>query len=321
MINEILPFYNVKLVNITNNNNVNNGEQMNIFVINLNSNIIRRNYINVIMKKMELNYTLINVDPPKEYICELIKSINPKTKKLNTGEIGCFLSHMWGLNKAINDHIQRFIIFEDDIVFHKNFNTLFNNIITNKNYDYLLLGASDYELKTNIQQLNEINHIYIPKTKIVGAYAIMYSLEAAKYVFNFKSTYISSFDDKLIHIFKHFPKTSGVCFPNIVCAELSTTNIGHNFTSFKNKIAENIYYKYCYDSTFQFKDYHFMYFILFYIDLPIKNTDTYESYTHQLIDIYFDINNIRDKELQETLKNRLNYDYFTLEDIKQIKGI
>ena len=133
MLEEILNIYDIKIVDIT--NNIKNINQVKIYVINLISNTIRYNYINTIMKKMDLNYTFIIVDYPKEYICELIKSINRKTKKLNNGEIGCLLSHMWCLKKAINDNINKFIIFEDDIIFHKKFNELFYNITNNQKYD------------------------------------------------------------------------------------------------------------------------------------------------------------------------------------------
>lgn len=323
MLEEILNIYDIKIVDIT--NNIKNINQVKIYVINLISNTIRYNYINTIMKKMDLNYTFIIVDYPKEYICELIKSINRKTKKLNNGEIGCLLSHMWCLKKAINDNINKFIIFEDDIIFHKKFNELFYNITNNQKYDYLLLGASDYELKINTQNMNTEQNVYTPKTRVAGAFAIMYSIEGAKYVYDFKTKYMSSFDDGLIRIFKKFSKTSGVCYPNLICAELSTTNLGHEFTSFKNNNTEQIYYKHCYDNKFNFNDYHFIYLILFEIDLSIKKTHTYKSYVHQLIDMYFDTHICNGEEntnnIKNSLKAKLNYDFYTLDDIRQIKGI
>ena len=64
--------------------------------------------------------------------------------------MGAYLSHMWCLRDAIIHNYQKFIIFEDDIIFLKNFHEQFKKIILHKNYDFLMLGASHFKKRLYI---------------------------------------------------------------------------------------------------------------------------------------------------------------------------
>ena len=40
---------------------------------------------------------------------------------MTIGEVGCYLSHMWCLQDIVKNNYNNAIIFEDDIIVHKNF--------------------------------------------------------------------------------------------------------------------------------------------------------------------------------------------------------
>jgi GR25 family glycosyltransferase involved in LPS biosynthesis len=282
-----------------------------IFVINLLSNKLRRNYIIMLMKKLKINFTLVIVEPIPIHLFNILN----KNKKLTKSELGCTLSHMWCLNKIISDNLQSAIIFEDDIIFHRDFKPMFQNIIQLKKYDFLLLGACDFSFsKININNVNN-KGLYRPNplsSKVYGAHAIYYSLVGAQKMFNYINENIYFIDRNFHCIFDYFPETSFICYPNLIVSDISTTNIGHNYPFFSNK--EKNYYLDCFKN-FQFTDYHFFYLSFFNNlnsqSLNILEIDNYEIFIDKLINILFPI-----KEEQNILKKRLVYDFFTMNDLK-----
>ena len=126
MLQLLLNNYNVGNYDISVNNvddNILN--QFKIYVINLRKDKTRRSYIKTLFKKHKINYSLIIVDK----FC--YKSNEDKLKfRLNEAVLGCVLSHLWCLKNAVFSGYEQFIIFEDDIIFHKNFTNLFANIMS-----------------------------------------------------------------------------------------------------------------------------------------------------------------------------------------------
>ena len=118
----IIENYKVKVYYfINNNNNAINNIVKDIYVINLIKNKVRRNYIITIMKKMNINFYLVLVD----YITQDINNILNINNSITKAELGCTLSHLWCLNQIIKNKQKNAIIFEDDIIFHKNFKIRF----------------------------------------------------------------------------------------------------------------------------------------------------------------------------------------------------
>uniref|UniRef100_A0A6C0LHF3 Glycosyl transferase family 25 domain-containing protein n=1 Tax=viral metagenome TaxID=1070528 RepID=A0A6C0LHF3_9ZZZZ len=142
-INNILNNYKVDIYEITNTKKKTfiNMRIKKIFVINLADNTIRRNYILMLMKKYNINFSLIVVNRISQKVHSLIKN-NRITKE----ELGCTLSHMWCLREIIKNNYENAIIFEDDIIFHKNFKEMFMDIFQHE-YDFLLLGACDFSFQ------------------------------------------------------------------------------------------------------------------------------------------------------------------------------
>ena len=277
-----------------------------IYIINLKEDILRRNYIHAIMEKMNINYQIVIVDRITEGDYQNVKT--HFLKKITKSMLGCYISHMWCLQNAIKKKYSKFIIFEDDIIFHKNFHFLFEKIIEeNKNIGILRLGTCDFHFKENIKTLH--NNIYIPEQSACGTHGLMFSLPFAYRLFKYKLENIQEYDTDLTRIGKHYKIRHAVCFPNLVCAELSTTNIDHNY-SFECEEAEKLYYKYCFQNKFNFHDYHFIYLSILK-DTTIENCKDYKEYIHKVLLKY-------PKKIQERLKKRLEYNFFILSDILKI---
>ena len=261
----IINNYNVKIEDIDNtiSKSLINHYVSQIYVINLATDKLRREYIKILMKKLNLNYKLITVNKPNinlhNQILSLTRNIN---KKMNVGEAGCYLSQMWCLKDIQNNNYKNAIIFEDDIIVHKNWNELFEKYVYNKDYDFLMLGAADHGFKLGNKLLIKDN-IYIPKHHaVLGSHAIYYSQYGAQKMFEHRLNVPVYFDRNLKLVFQFFDEDKcGICSPNLFTVENSTSNIGHQFGITKYQF-NDYYYKTCY-SNFNFNDYYFVYLDLF----------------------------------------------------------
>ena len=126
-----------------------------IYVINLDKDYERREYITILMEKHNINFELICVPLLNKLQIDIIN--NYVDKKITAGEGGCYLSHMYCLNNAKINNYKKIIIFEDDIILHKDFHNKFIEINNNTKYEILVLGIFDY-------YFNTINSLLINKT-------------------------------------------------------------------------------------------------------------------------------------------------------------
>jgi glycosyl transferase family 25 len=307
---EILKNYKVKKYNFYHNKNTLNSYINKIYIINLVDNIFRRNYIILLMKKYQLNFTLIVVERITDHTYNLLNIYNNLTK----GEVGCTLSHLWCINDIINNEYNNAIIFEDDIVLHKDFNQLIINTLSNNKYDFLLLGACDFSFK-KINYNFVKNNLYRPhesSERIYGAHAIYYSLNGAKKMFEDKIKNFSFFDKNFFYMFNIFEKTSFICYPNLVVSDITTSNLQHKYDLLSYQ--EVRYYTNCFIE-FNFNNYNFIYLELLIKNknLQIKPNDTYETYINKILYNHFSKN-----EDRLVIYNRLVKNFFTIEDIKNI---
>jgi glycosyl transferase family 25 len=281
-----------------------------IFVINLLTNKTRRNYILMLMKKYNIEFTLVVVNKISDDIYQILN----ENKKLTKEEVGCSLSHLWVLNNIIKNKINNAIIFEDDIIFHKNFDELFLNIINKQKYDFLLLGACDFSF-SSLNYKNIDDTLYRPNKnaiRVYGAHSNYYSLNGAIKMFEDSIKNIYFFDRNYHTMFNYFEKTSYICSPNLVVSDISTTNLEHSYSFLSDK--EKYYYDSCFIN-FNFNDYNFIYLdlILKNKNIKIEDCDTFESYYKKLIKATFSDNNQR-----EQIKKRIAMDFFSINDIKEI---
>ena len=287
-----------------------------IYIINLESNRIRRNYIHLIMKKMQINYELIVVQPPTEIQLQTIKEINGS---LTNGEIGCYLSHMFCYHNAMQNNYKNIIVFEDDIIFHQDFHRLFESIIHQKQYDFLMLGASDYHFrKYNYRNVNPVLSTYQPQkinSGILGCHAIYFSKEGYTQMFQERLQYPTFMDHNLIQFLDYFSHSFSICSPNLIVPELSTTNLSHHIWITNHK-KENYYFKKCFSTTFSFQHYYYLYLDIFQC-ITKENIDielTFEQNIMTIIALYFSNNSYH----LDNIKRRLRYDFFTVSDLFEL---
>ena len=289
-----------------------------IYVINLERDRIRRNYITVLMKKYNINFEFIIVNSINN---DQYNAINNKT--ITKGEVGCYLSHMYCLNDAIKNNYNNIIIFEDDIILHKKFHEKFENIGDLERFDILMLGASDFSF--NKKHKNACNHniVYKPHINLLGAHAVLYSQRGLKEMYRKRITSPTYFDANLERFLGIFEDSFLICFPNLVVSELSTTNLGHNF-GVTNPVKESIYYKKCFSNKFNFNDYNFIYLLIFSNNNHkfFKITKPFQENIKQIVTyskIKMSASNISEKEnIKATILKRMSYDFFTTNDLEFI---
>jgi GR25 family glycosyltransferase involved in LPS biosynthesis len=288
-----------------------------IYVINLEKDRIRRNYVITIMKKKKINFELIIVSTINEDQYAIIGN-----NSITIGETGCYLSHMYCLNDAIKNNYKRIIIFEDDLVLCKKFHENFENIGDLGKFDILMLGAADFGFHKYCKK-RVFNNLYKPYAHILGTHAVLYSHQGVQEMYRLRINSPTYFDYKLEMFLNIFENSFYICFPNLVVSELSTTSLDHNF-GVTDPVKENTYYKKCFSSAFNFHDYHFIYLLIFsntnYTKFNInrsfkKNIEHILRHSRLKISIKY-ISQI--DIIKEKIAERMCYDFFTSSDLQFI---
>jgi GR25 family glycosyltransferase involved in LPS biosynthesis len=287
----------------------------NIYVINLKNDVVRRNYINVLFKKLNIEYTLMVVEPISEELYSLLRG---REKQLSKSEVGCSLSHLWCLKHIIkNKYKGGAVIFEDDIVVHKNFEIMFEKLFKEKQFDFLSMGACDFDF-FDINYKNVVNGLYQPclnnSKRCYGAHANYYSLVGAKYIFKLKSLFFSFFDNNFSNIFKHFPTSAFITYPNLFVTELTTSNINHKYHFYSPN--EYYFYSNCF-MDFQFQDYRFLYLCMVQklVGYERNNKNIYQLLYNTLDDIPIE------EEKKVSLIQRIDLGFFSCKDIQTIVDV
>jgi GR25 family glycosyltransferase involved in LPS biosynthesis len=309
---QIIKNYKVKIINIKNNTESEINKRVDkIYVINLLDDLHKRNYIITIMKKYGINFTLLIV----EYISPEILVQFDKKLSISTNELGCCISHLWCLYQIIYKKIKNVIIFEDDIILHKEFEQRFLYIYDkNPNIDFLLLGAHDYNF-SKFNHKNVKDKIYKPSkdkhnfyNNLYGAHANYYSLKAAKRMFHIRTSQIDFFDKEYMLMFDYFPD-SFICYPNLALANISDSTLAHERSILS--YSEKDYYDECFIDL-KFNDYNFIYINLLKNIEYIYSSDSYETLTDRYL------KECISKEKIPWVKKRLVMDFFTINDIMNI---
>jgi GR25 family glycosyltransferase involved in LPS biosynthesis len=302
--------YKVKVINIINNKNSEiNKRVKKIFVINLLEDKLKRNYIITLMKKYDINFSLVIVD---KVSVQLHKSLCQNKSLISRSELGCCLSHLWCLYQMLIHKYENAIIFEDDVILHKNFVNLFLKIHDPK-MNFLLLGAHDFHF-ANENYLNVKNGLYRPSSKIInkiyGAHANYYSIKAAKRMFEIRLSEISFFDKEYMLMFDYYKDSSFICYPNLCVANITDSTLNHKREILSD--SEYQYYSKCFIN-FNFKNYNFIYVNLLFYITTVSETDDYESFIQKCLYYHF-----HDIESINVIKKRLNMDFFTIKDLFDI---
>jgi len=274
-----------------------------IYVINLKLDVLRRNYIKSLFERHNINYNLIIVDKFEyENTDQLIRC------RIQNNKLGCILSHLWCINDAIKNSYERFIIFEDDIIFHKEFHKLFKECVSKTSVfpDLLMLGSIDFKIKENMCYLNKDEKIYYPKKNILGAHANMYGLNFAKEFLDYKLNVskILEFDFDYAKFMDKYK--IGICLPNLVVCELSTTNINHNFSPVNINSFNK--YKRSFPIGFTYNDYEYMIIVFIqFIKEEMENGKVFKNINDATESFFFSKN--RSVQTSEVIKWILNGKY------------
>jgi GR25 family glycosyltransferase involved in LPS biosynthesis len=239
------------VINDKNNEKFINNVIEKIYIINLETCKIRRNYITLLMKKYQINYELIIVPQIDDDIYRGMEN------SMTRGEYGCYLSHLYCFFDSIINNYNNIIIFEDDIILHKRFHKMFEEVFTETKFDILFLGLADFDFSRLNKSFINKNH-YIPNDKsrkMLATYSIFYTQFAIKKIFRFKLKQPSYFDKYLIDWKKEVNKSMAICYPNLTQQDLSTSSIDHNFWVTNIRSYDN-YINNCYDGNANFRDYN-----------------------------------------------------------------
>ena len=295
-----------------------------IYVINLENDLTRYYYIKLIMAKLKINYSMIQVTELKKIdYQQFIINCNLKgfCRQMSVGEAGCYLSHMYCLNDMINQKHSNCIIFEDDVIFSKQFHNLFDQVLLDSNqkipFDFMMLGAGDFGFNQSNDR-NIENNKYIPSNRnILGAYGLFYSYIGASKIFDCRLKLPFYMDKNLLELFSLFdPTRTGICYPCLVTVDTSSTNLNHHFGISKYQY-NNFYYSKCYHN-FKFEDFHFIYLDLFSkymledID-PLLNLNS-KQLIQKLLENYFN----NQSELVEFHLKKLDIELFSIEQYHQL---
>jgi GR25 family glycosyltransferase involved in LPS biosynthesis len=310
----LIEKYNVsrkEFINNATNDTYINTYVNHIYVINLETNILRRNYIIRLMEKYNINFELIIVPILSNEEYRVINNNN-----ITIGEAGCYLSHMFCLNDAINHNYNKIIIFEDDIILHKKFDSLFKNIVNVQESDILMLGANDFHFsRLNYNFVNK-NNVYRPHSNskfLCGTHAILYSYDGLTELFKIRLKRPTFMDNNLIELLDKFNDTFYTTYPNLAIADLSTTNLNHNFW-ITDELKEKYYYNNCFGSDFDFKNYNLIHLKIFEVCKFVDLAKTYEENMLIILKNYFKDN----KLIIDKVNMRLVYDFFNVGDLKFI---
>jgi len=144
-----------------------------------------------------------------------------KYNKINKSEIGCMLSHYNIINDAKKNNYEKILVFEDDIIFIENFHIHFENKISKlNNWKLLYLGASQWQWN-NIEFIKDF--YYTNNSDGIFALAIHKSMYDE--ILATANDVTKPIDYKLWETQKKYYKQCYTCFPNLIIADVSDSDI------------------------------------------------------------------------------------------------
>ena len=328
LIHELLSNYKTKRETFIHDIDLNMGINRfvnHIYIINLETDVVRRNYCKVLMQKYNINFEMITVPKITDAEYNVIGN-----QTISFGEAGCYLSHMYCLQDAIRNQYNNIVIFEDDLVFHKDFHALFDGTFhlstaasgpaSGPAFDILMLGASDFDFyKKKYKLTANCSNIYRPdsqNSQLRGTFAIYYSQKGFTDFFHLRLAEPTFIDRKLNHLGNLFGETFAVSLPNMVVADLSTSNIEHSFW-ITREFKEKMYQRKCFNDAFDFKQYHFLFLQLF-TNTNGVSIDFAKSPVDNMMVFLKRFFRKRDIDKMHVIKNRISTEFFSNDDLNCI---
>ena len=215
-----------------------------IYVINLEKDIEKRELMKKKLKKYNIKAKYIKAIDGKdsnifnEYLENKIKFNNTELYR-TPGAYGCLLSHIKVLEDAIENKYNCICIFQDDIIFHKDFYNLleFQMNYINNDWDVLYLGS----VQRKYINYNK-NFYYVSKNNDVrGCFAFVIRNKINELLNSFKS--LKHSDDLCL---RDLDCNKIFLNPNLIIADVttSTTSTTSTTNNFIYNLKEHVYFCY-----------------------------------------------------------------------------
>lgn len=243
----------------------------------------------------------------KEPICGKNSHIleNKLGKKLltNLGEVGYLKSWENIISQAINENLNSILIFDDDVILHKNFNLLIMDYLYYINkYKIINLGNTEFCNKDLIdfKQINDNLSYYNCTDLTDGSFAVGIHNSIYKELLELIKRYNAPLDTGCLRdLYLKYPKECYSCSPNLAIAWVGKNGIHDKKDIYKNakKINWNL-------NNYDWFPYYDETIVLFYvIDTYIKleevhnilktfNKSNYKIYLVNMLDIEFKFKNL-----------------------------
>ena len=228
----------------------------NIYVIHLNEDVSKKKHILSSMRKTGISFHLVTVNRLSSTMFDALHKLNPY---LTVAEWGCCMSHLWCLAHILTHEYKNAIVFEDDVLFHKEFVPRFLRILEARPVlDFVLLGAHDLQFTKHHRGLVTGEGLYRPThmKHLYGAHANYYSHVGAKRMFYIRTTNPTFFDNEYGLMFNTLSNSSFICSPQLVISNIGESGLNHARPLCSPE--ETQYYQQCMGPDFSFRDYHYM---------------------------------------------------------------
>ena len=143
----------------------------------------------------------------------------------SVGQIGYLQSMMRIFMDAKQNNYKKIIIFDDDVILHKNFNTLFSDIMKKINTFHILrLGCSNHAINRSLHLLRQP---FFNSIDCDGSFATCFSSETFDYFLSKIPEYNCSFDSGCLRDFKReFPNAIDLtCYEFLAIADVTKSSI------------------------------------------------------------------------------------------------
>lgn len=128
----------------------------NVYLVNLKRRPDRLKKMQELLSKYKIDFQVVEAIDGKVDIEAQSIYIDRENKKMNEGEIGCYLTHLMIYRDIKEKGYNQPLIFEDDIIAHKDLENLINEVyLTPKDWGLLYLGSCDWNLKENEKNIKK----------------------------------------------------------------------------------------------------------------------------------------------------------------------
>ena len=160
------------------------------------------------------------------------------------GAWGYLLTMISILEDALNCNYEHILVLDDDVIFHKNFNELFENIIAQIPDEWMVLQLGALQYNWGKKWINwYTDNLYICNGSSLGSHAVGMHRSIIPLVLNYCQRFNLPYDEGPLHIPKAwYPKKCLTFYPNLLIQDVSESEIS-NMTGQKKTMShkDNVY--------------------------------------------------------------------------------